>query len=143
MRQAVRITSHLEIPEDELDFRFSRSGGPGGQHVNRSATKVELRFDVAHSPSLTERQRSALLERLRQHIDSDGILHLTSESSRSQWHNRVEVLRRFRKLLQESLRPTKRRRKTRPPVSARIARVESKRRRSRIKRLRRPPEPEE
>ncbi len=105
--------------------------------MNRSATRVELRFDVAHSPSLTERQREQIMARLKSHIDSDGVLHLTAESSRSQWRNRVEVVERFRKLLQASLRPRKRRRPTRPPSSAKLTRLESKRRRSQIKRLRR------
>ncbi len=142
-KRTIRITRHLSIPEDEIDFRFSRSSGPGGQHANRSATKVELLFDVARSPSLAEDQRAQIMERLRHHIDSDGVLHLTSESTRSQWRNRVEVLRRFRSLLQDALKPVKRRRKSQPSLSSRIARLESKRHRSRIKRLRRPVRPDE
>jgi len=137
VNEALHITPSLTIPADELRFRFSRSSGPGGQHVNRSATRVELLFDVVHSPSLTDEQRDRIRYRLAPYIDAKGVLHLTAESSRSQWHNRREVVARFQQLLQDALRPQKPRRLTRPSAAARRERLENKRRRSAIKRLRR------
>jgi len=125
------------IPLDELKFRFSRSGGPGGQHVNRSATQVELLFDVAHSPSLTEEQRARVLRRLRGYIDADGVLHLVSSGTRSQLRNREEVVRRFAQMMERALRVPKPRRATRPSAAARERRLAQKRRRAEIKRLRR------
>ncbi len=124
------------VPLEELTFRFSRSGGPGGQHVNRSATQVELLFDVAHSPSLTEEQRALVMQRLRGYIDADGVLHLVSSSTRSQLRNREEVVRRFAQMMERALRVPRPRRPTRPTAAARARRLEQKRRRAEIKRLR-------
>src|SRR5919198_1878126 len=100
---SLRITEALEIPLAELHFQFSRSGGPGGQHVNRSATQVELTFDVANSPSLNEAQRARILSALKSYIDTRGILHLTSQTTRSQHRNRAEVIARFQGLLERAL----------------------------------------
>lgn len=125
-----------EVPLDELRFRFSRSGGPGGQHVNRSATQVELLFDVARSPSLTEEQRALVLRRLRGYIDADGVLHLASSGTRSQLRNREEVVRRFAQMMERALRVPKPRRPTRPSAAARARRLADKRRRAEVKRLR-------
>ncbi len=125
-----------EVPLDELRFRFSRSGGPGGQHVSRSATQVELLFDVARSPSLTEEQRALVLRRLRGYIDADGVLHLVSSSTRSQLRNREEVVRRFAQMMERALRVPKPRRPTRPTAAARARRLAEKRHRAEIKRLR-------
>lgn len=136
----LEIGGGVRIPWSELTFRFSRSSGPGGQHVNRAETRVELVFDLAGSPSLTEEQKARALQALVSYVDSDGLLHLVSQSSRSQWHNRQEVIERLRGLLREALRPRKRRRPTRPPPEARLRRLEGKRRRSEIKRLRRRPD---
>ena len=138
----LRITNHLVIPLSELQFRFSRSRGPGGQHVNRSATRVELLFDVAHSPSLTEAQRERLLERLAGRIDSEGILRVVAQSERSQLRNRQEAIARFQALLQQALREPKPRRRTKPPRWAKERRLAAKRRRSEIKRYRRKVEDE-
>ncbi len=134
---AVRVSEQLEIPLDELRFRFSRSGGPGGQHVNRSATQVELLFDVAGSPTLTEEQRALVMRRLRRYIDGEGVLHLVSGSTRSQYRNRREVLARFARLMERALRVRRPRRPTRPTARARERRLAEKRRRSEAKRLRR------
>lgn len=133
----VRISEQLEIPEDEFRFRFSRSGGPGGQHANRSATQVELLFDVAASSSLTDEQKARVTRCLRRYMDSEGTLHLVSSSTRSQHRNRQEVLARFARLLERALRPSRPRRPTRPTAASRERRLEEKRRRSEIKRLRR------
>jgi ribosome-associated protein len=134
----VHITDTVSIPMSELSFRFARSSGPGGQHVNRSATQVELLFDVANSPSLNETQRQRVLRKLKSRIDKEGILHLVSQETRSQLRNREEVVDRFQVLVREALHVPKRRRPTRPTRAARERRLEEKRRRSGAKRERRP-----
>jgi ribosome-associated protein len=128
------ITESLAVPLAELSFQFSRSGGPGGQHVNRSATQVELTFDVAGSPSLDELQRARVAAALKGYIDTRGILHLTSQTTRSQYRNRVEVIERFQHLMQRALHIPKRRRATRPPRQAKEERLQEKRERSQTKR---------
>jgi ribosome-associated protein len=139
----VPIANSLVIPEDELRFRFSRSSGPGGQHVNRSATQVELLFDVAHSPSLSDEQRGRIQEALANRIDQEGVLHLTSSGSRSQRRNRDEVVARFQGLLRRALHVPRARRPTRPSEAARRRRLQAKRQRAEAKRQRAPVEPED
>lgn len=141
--EALRITARVKIPLEELRFRFSRSGGPGGQHANRVETRVELLFDVARSPSLGAAEKAQLLERLKSYIDKEGVLHLISSSSRSQWRNRQEALVRFQGLLADALRPRKARRVTRPTRAARERRLRTKQVRSERKRARRRPELED
>lgn len=136
----ITIQPGLSIPMAELQFRFSRSSGPGGQHVNKSETRVELLFDVARSVSLEEPQRGRLLSRLSPYLDKNGVLHLASQSSRSQTRNREELLERFRLLLAAALKERRKRRPTRPSRAAREKRLESKRHRSDIKRMRKAPE---
>ena len=97
------------IPSAELSFQFSRSSGPGGQHVNRTASQVELTFDVLHSPSLDEARRARVLSKLKSYIDTRGVRHLTSQTTRSQRRNRAEVIERFTLLLQRALHVPKRR----------------------------------
>lgn len=141
--KVLRITDKVVISLTELRFRFSRSGGPGGQHVNRTETQVELLFDVAGSASLTDYQKSRILDKLKGYIDKQGVLHLVSGSTRSQSQNRTEVIERFRELLAWALRPGKRRKPTRPSRAARERRLAAKKRRSEKKRQREPPELEE
>jgi ribosome-associated protein len=136
--KVLRITNTLTIPLAELCFRFARSSGPGGQHANSSATRVELLFDVASSPSLTEAQRERALKALASYIDGNGVLHLSSQTFRSQFRNREEVVKRFRKLMRKAIKVPKRRRPTRPSRAAQERRLASKRRRSEIKRQRGP-----
>ena len=135
-QEILPITDQLAIPLSELGFRFSRSGGPGGQHVNRTATRVELLFDVAHSPSLTEEQRQRLLKRLAGRIDSEGILRVAAQSERSQLRNRQEAIERLQTLLRQALHIPKRRRRSKVPRWARERRLAKKRRRSETKRYR-------
>ncbi len=135
----IRITDQVVIPAREVRFRFATSGGPGGQHANRSATQVELLFDVAGSPSLSEEERGRVLAVLKGYIDREGTLHLVSRSTRSQYRNREDVLRRFQPLLRRALRVPKVRRPTRPTAGARRTRLEAKRRRGAVKRTRRLP----
>jgi ribosome-associated protein len=132
----LHINDNVIIPLNELSFRFSRSSGPGGQHVQKSSTRVELLFDVVNSPSLTERQQAQVLERLGGYVDSEGVLHLVSQSERSQLHNREEVVARFQALMQRALKRRKRRRPTKPTAESIKRRLREKQRRSEIKRKR-------
>jgi ribosome-associated protein len=134
--ESLRISSKVTIPRSELRFRFSRSSGPGGQHVQKSSTRVELLFDVASSPSLTDEQRARVAERLSGYVDSAGVLHLVAQSERSQWRNREEVVERFQALMRKALRPRKRRRSTRPTAASKEKRLRKKRLRSETKRRR-------
>lgn len=134
----LEIDAEVSIPWSELSFRFSRSSGPGGQHVQKSSTRVELLFDVDQSPSLTESQRAQVRKRLSGYIDSSGVLHLTAQSERSQTRNREEVVQRLQELLGKALKPRKHRRPTRPTAPSREKRLRRKRLRSEIKRSRGP-----
>ena len=133
----LHISETLSIPLAELSFRYSRAGGPGGQSVNRSASRVELIFDVAGSPSLSESQRARILGKVAGQIDTSGVLHLVASSERSQLRNRQDVVERFRLLLANALRQPRHRRPTRPSAASRERRLQRKRRRSDIKKTRR------
>jgi len=126
----LRVTGALRIPLDELEWRFTTSGGPGGQHANRSSTRVEVRFDVAGSPSLGPRQRARLLERL------GPVVRVSAGEERSQARNRTVALDRLASRLAEALRVERPRVPTRPRAAAVAQRVEEKRRRGARKRER-------
>jgi ribosome-associated protein len=132
----VVIDETLSIPESELTFTFSTSGGPGGQHANKAATRVTLSFDVAGSPSLDQEQRERLLARLGNRIGGDGTLKISAATSRSQYENRQQAVARFQALLARALRPRKKRRPTKPSRAAIEKRLEAKRRHSQRKRER-------
>jgi ribosome-associated protein len=136
----LRITDEVSIDESELAFSFARSGGPGGQHVNTSSTKVELRFDVETSPSLTGQQKAAIRKALDSRITADGVLVLTSSEHRSQTRNREAAVARFKALLADALQPPKPRKRTRKPKAADRRRLEEKRQQSEKKQLRKPPD---
>jgi len=138
--ETIAVNDRVQIPLSEIEFRFSRSSGPGGQHVQKSSTRVELLFDVARSPSLDDEQRARVLSRLSGYVDSDGILHVISQSERSQWRNRQEVVERFQELMRRALARRKRRRATRPTAASREQRLEQKKRRGQVKRQRGPVE---
>lgn len=122
------------IPESELEESFTTSGGPGGQHANRSHTAVELRFDVASTTAIPEPQRTRIVERL------GSTVTVIAADSRSQWRNRSVARRRMVERLEEAMRPERVRRPTRPTRASRRRRLEEKRKRGETKRLRRPPE---
>ena len=126
----LRVTPSCRIDRDELEWRVSRSGGPGGQHANTSDTRVEVRLDVATSPSLGPRQRARLLERL------GPVVRATAADSRSQARNRELALDRLRARLATGLKVDAPRRPTKPTRAARHKRVEQKRRRGDVKRKR-------
>jgi ribosome-associated protein len=129
----LRVTRSCVIPLDELEWRFSASGGPGGQHANTANTKVEVRFDVEGSPSLGPRQRARLLEEL------GPVVRVTASDRRSQAQNRELALERLRARLAAALAVRTPRVATKPSRAAKAARVESKRRRSETKRARQRP----
>jgi ribosome-associated protein len=135
----LEITPALRLPLSELDYRASRSGGPGGQHVNTSSTRIEVWWDVAGSPSITPEQRAQLLERLGPRLDSSGRLRLVSSGSRSQLRNREDVTERLRSVVAAALAVRKKRKATKPSRAAKAARLEAKRRRAKIKQHRRSP----
>ena len=143
MPESLDITPTLRVPLSELDYRASRSGGPGGQHVNTSSTRVEVWWDVARSPSLTPEQRAQLLERLRRRLDSEGRLRLVSSGSRSQLRNREDVTERLSEVIAAALVVRKKRKPTKPSRAAKAARLDAKRKRSVTKQRRRRPFPEE
>lgn len=132
----LEINHQVSIPKAELDFRFSRSSGPGGQHAQKSSTRVELLFDIAKSPSLTDSQRARVLKRLAGYVDSTGVLHLTAQSERSQLRNREEVVARFRSLMSQALKRRKRRKPTKPTTKSKERRLKKKRRHGEIKKTR-------
>jgi ribosome-associated protein len=129
----LRVTRTCAIPLAELEFRFSPSGGPGGQHANRSNTRVEVRFDIASSPSLSEVHRDRMLERIGPSV------RVVADDERSQLRNRELALERLRGGLAEALRVQRTRRPTAPTRASTQRRLESKKRRSDVKRMRRPP----
>ena len=129
----IPVTRSIAIDSDEVQESTTRSGGPGGQHVNTTDSAVVLRFDVANSPSLPEavKQRLAVLAGSR--LTRDGVLVLRSEGSRSQLVNRQEVRERLLALIREATIMPKKRRPTRPTKASQTRRVEGKARRSTIK----------
>lgn len=135
----VRVNRRIQIPIDEIRLSFSTSGGPGGQHANRSSTRVDLSWNVERSRALGPRQRQRLLTRLASRIDGQGNLRLSAGERRSQLRNREAVLERLAELVDGALRIPKVRRKTAPTAAARERRLRAKKQRSETKRLRRPP----
>lgn len=134
----IRVSRTLVLPEGEIDVRFSRSGGPGGQNVNTRDTRVEVVFDVAGSPSLGPRQRARLLQKLAHRLDTDGRLHVVASDERSQAQNRELATQRLTEALREALKPDPPpRRPTRPSKASQKRRVERKRVEGRRKRERR------
>ncbi len=133
----LRITDTIAIPESELTLSFVRADGPGGQHVNKTATAVQLRFDVARSPSLPEPVRKRLMRLAGRRLSSEGILIIDARSQRSQKQNREEALERLADLVRSAAKPPRRRKPTRPSKASRRRRLESKRQRARLKQSRR------
>jgi ribosome-associated protein len=132
----IDITDHLAIPESELSFTASRSSGPGGQHVNKSSSRVILRFNVAASPSLSEAQKHHLLTRLATRVSKDGVLRVVSQKYRSQSANRRAALERFVTLMHTALTPVPQREQTTMPPAARQHRLEEKKRHGQLKQQR-------
>lgn len=137
--EAIKVGTTLTIPRDELVLKATRSSGPGGQHVNTSSTRIELVWDVASSPSLDDAQRAHLMARLAPKLDSQGKLRLVAQDERSQLRNREAAIARFIEVVARGLIVPRKRKRTRPSAASRRARLESKRKRSALKRERRRP----
>jgi ribosome-associated protein len=132
-RESIRVTRSVLLPLAEIELRFSRSSGPGGQHANTSETRVEALFDVEASQALTTVQKRRVLAR------TGPMIRAVAQDERSQWRNRELAVERVADQLREALRVERRRVPTKPSAAAREKRLESKRRRSEVKRLRRSP----
>ena len=130
-RESIRVTRSVVLPLSELELRFSRSSGPGGQHANTSETRVEALFDVEASSALTDRQKQRVLGR------AGPVIRAVAQDERSQWRNRELAVERVAVQLREALRVERKRVPTKPTAAARERRLEDKRRRARTKRLRR------
>ncbi len=134
---ALVVDATLEIPRSELSFRASRAGGPGGQHVNTSSTRVELLWNVERSRALDSHQRSRLCEKLAARIDGEGNVRVVASANRSQLRNREEAETRLATLVRRALIVPKARKKTRPTKGSVEARLRAKKENSRRKQNRR------
>ncbi len=133
------ITAGVQIPLAELTFRATPASGPGGQHVNRSSTRIELWWDAARSQSLSEEQRARVITRLGARVTADGMLRLVASATRSQARNRAEAIERFQELLATALKVVRVRKKTRPSRAAKERRLVEKKQRAARKQDRRRP----
>ena len=132
----IHISHSIKIPVAELQFKTSRSGGPGGQNVNKLETRVEVLFDVANSPSISSTVRQRLLDKFASQLDSVGILHVVAQDTRSQWKNKQLAIEKLKDLLKLALILRKKRIATKPTHIARENRLRTKKTRSQIKRMR-------
>ncbi len=133
----LEVNGQLSIPRAELQFRASRSGGPGGQHVNTSSTRVELLWDIVHSTAIDDETRDRLTRKLAKRLDAEGMVRVVASESRSQLQNRALAEERLVELIREALVVPKTRKKTRPSRAARERRLEEKKHRSERKQRRR------
>jgi ribosome-associated protein len=131
--ESIRVTRSVSLPRSEIDYRYSRSSGPGGQHAQKSDTRVEAIFDVESSASLSDAQKRRVAAK------AGPVLRALAQDERSQWRNRELATERLVAQLREALRVPRRRRPTKPTKASVERRLEQKRRRSGVKRLRRPP----
>ncbi len=132
----IPINARLAIPRAELELKATRSGGPGGQHVNTSSTRIELVWNVTTSPSLWEDERIRLLDKLAHRLDGEGRLRIVSQGERSQLQNREAAIARFAEVVAKALVVPKRRKATRPTKASKEKRLQGKKQRGALKRER-------
>ncbi len=133
----IQATPTIAIDENELQFEFVRSSGPGGQNVNKVATAVQLRFDVTHSPSLPDDVRQRLVSLAGTRITDKGVLMIDAQRFRTQGANRQDAVNRLMEMVRQAAHKPRVRHKTRPTLASKQRRLETKRRRSTTKSLRR------
>ena len=138
-RASTPQTAAVDIDESELDYEFARSSGPGGQNVNKVETKVTLKFDIAASRSLSDLQKSRVADGLASRITRDGVLRVTSQRHRTREANRHAAIARFIELVDDALEERTPRKPTKVSRAANRRRIEGKKRRGQVKRLRKPP----
>ena len=134
----IRITPSIAIEESEIEERFIRASGPGGQNVNKLASAVQLRFDAAHSPSLPDEVRARLIRLAGKRVNAAGVLVIEAKRYRTQARNRADALDRLAKLILRASERPRPRRETKPSAASKERRLEGKRQRARIKRARAP-----
>jgi ribosome-associated protein len=132
----IRVNAEIELDEREIQEDFVRASGPGGQNVNKVSTAVQLRFDVARSPSLSDPVRARLIALAGRRVTQDGVLIIEAERYRSQRRNRDDAQERLIELIREACEVEKPRRPTRPTLASRKRRLEGKQRRGETKKLR-------
>ena len=132
-RESIQVTRSVRLPRSEIDYRFSRSSGPGGQHAQKSDTRVEATFDVEASSALSEAQKRRVVAK------AGPVLRAVAQDERSQWRNRELATERLVESLRQALKVERRRRPTKPTKASKERRLDAKRRRGDVKRLRRPP----
>ena len=132
----IQVTDTIALEDYEIQEEFIRSSGPGGQHVNKAATGVQLRFDAAGSPSLPEAVRDRLMHLARGRVTDEGVVIIEAKRYRSQDRNRKDALDRLIRLIQSAAAPPRPRKKTKTPLASRRKRLEDKHKRGETKRLR-------
>jgi len=134
----LNVTPALSIPRSEIQYRATRAGGAGGQHVNTSSTRIELLWDLDHSVAVTEEQRVRIRTKLAARLDSDGMVRVVASDRRSQAQNKQSADERLAKLVAHALHVAKKRRATKPTRAAKERRLTEKKKHSDKKRERRP-----
>lgn len=142
LRNVIVVTESIRIPEEELEFSFVRSSGPGGQNVNKVATAVQLRFDAGASPALPPDVRERLIRLAGRRVTAEGVLVIVARRFRSQLRNREDAVQRLVTLVRRATEQPKKRRKTRPSKASVERRLDTKQRRARLKSSRKPPRPD-
>jgi ribosome-associated protein len=132
----IEINNKIFIPENEIQFSFIRSSGPGGQNVNKVSTAVQLRFDIVNSPSLNDEIKRRLIEKSGNRVTKEGILIIEAKRFRTQESNRQDAVERFIELIRKAEKKPKKRIKTKPSKESRQKRIEEKKKRSEVKKMR-------